>query len=87
MWKTRGLTRISSEERRKTDQEEGSKIGPGTERRKGGGKAKNRRRWINNIEPGQIDWLIKILGENWKEEAVRYRVRKEEEEGKPGQVE
>ena len=38
---------------------------------------------MNNIEPGQIDCLIKILGENGKEEARGYRARLEEKEGKP----
>ena len=33
---------------------------------------------IKRVEPGQINFLINILGENWKEEAGRYIPRLEE---------
>ena len=36
--------------------------------------------WINSVEPGQIEVIQKILGDDWKEEAGKYIAKLEEEE-------
>ena len=38
--------------------------------------------WIAGVKPGQIKYLIRILGEHWREELARLRQKQEKEKKK-----